>query len=150
MIKETNVMKEWSALIKINTSEPPHDKTNKMICAPSEDSLSTWRNIGLLTTYCAHRLIQVFAGPTCHFVGFVMRWLIWLLFLSSFFLYFYTNIPHCLRASLFCLFTFWSRWLTSTQTLAVTKLRCCRHHFRLWKGFPEYILVKIKIYKWAS
>ena len=32
--------------------EPPHDKTNKMACAPSEDSDQP--------------------GRTCHFVGFVM------------------------------------------------------------------------------
>ena len=43
------------------TSKLPHDKINKMTCAPSEDSdqpglssLSTWRNIGPLTTYWVH------------------------------------------------------------------------------------------------
>ena len=44
--------------------EPPHDKTNKMTCALSEDSDQTGR---------MPRLIRVFAGCTCHFVGFVMR-----------------------------------------------------------------------------
>ena len=55
----------------------------------SESSQSTWRNIGLLTTYWAHRedsdptgqiprLIWVFAGRTCHCVGFVLRRLKWL------------------------------------------------------------------------
>ena len=50
----------------------------------SKSSLSAWRNIGPLTTYWAHsedsdqtgrmpRLIWVFAGRTCHFVGFVVR-----------------------------------------------------------------------------
>ena len=50
----------------------------------SESSLSTWRNIGPLSTSWAHsensdqtgrmsRLIWVFAGHTYHFVGFVMR-----------------------------------------------------------------------------
>ena len=50
----------------------------------SESSLSAWRNIGPLTTYWAHsedsdqtgrmpRLIWIFAGHTCHFVGFVVR-----------------------------------------------------------------------------
>ena len=52
----------------------------------SESSLSTWRKLGSLTTHWAHsedsdqtgrmpRLIWVFVGRTCHFVGFVMRWL---------------------------------------------------------------------------
>ena len=78
-----------------NTHEPPHDKTNKMACAPSEDrsvrasaqsdqsSLSAWRNLGSLATYWAHcedsdqtgwmpRLILVFLVRTRHIVGFVM------------------------------------------------------------------------------
>ena len=74
-----------------------YDKTNKMACAPSEDSdqpghppslikslLSAWKKLGSLATHWAHskdsdqtgwmpRLIRVFAGRTCHFVGFVMR-----------------------------------------------------------------------------
>ena len=52
----------------------------------SESSLSAWRQLGSLATHWAHsedsdqtgrmpRLIWVFAGRTCHFVGFVMRWL---------------------------------------------------------------------------
>ena len=52
----------------------------------SESSLSAWRKLGSLATNWVHskdsdqtgrmpRLIWVFAGPTCHFVGFVMRWL---------------------------------------------------------------------------
>ena len=70
--------------------EPPHDKTNKTAWAPvwSESSLSAWRTPGSLATYWVHsedsdqtgrmpRLIGVFAGRTCHFVGFVMRRLIW-------------------------------------------------------------------------
>ena len=47
-----------------------------------------WRNLGTLATYWAHsedsdqtgrvpRLFGVFAGRTCHFVGFVVRWLIY-------------------------------------------------------------------------
>ena len=49
----------------------------------SESLLSAWRNIGPLTTYWVHsedsdqtgqmpRLIWVFAGRTCHFVGFLV------------------------------------------------------------------------------
>ena len=71
--------------------EPPHDKTNKMACAPSEDLdqtgslgirpvwseslLSTWTKLGSLATHWAHskdsdqtgwmpRLIWVFTGRT--------------------------------------------------------------------------------------
>ena len=81
----------------VSQNEPPHDKTNKTTCAPSEDSDQAWlppslirvfavlrSNAGPLTTYCAHsedshqtgrrsRLIWVSAGRTCHFVGFVVR-----------------------------------------------------------------------------
>ena len=50
----------------------------------SESSLSAWRKLGSLATHWAHsedsdqtgrmpRLIWVFAGRTCHFVGFDMR-----------------------------------------------------------------------------
>ena len=73
--------------------EPPHDKTNKMT-APSEDSNQPGPPPSLITQWVAKdpsflhadsedseqtgrmpRLIWVFAGCTCHFVGFVMRWL---------------------------------------------------------------------------
>ena len=74
--------------------EPPHDKTNKMSVHPgktqislgfcpvwSESSLSAWRKLGSSTINWVHsedsdqtgwmpRLIWVFAGRTCHFVGF--------------------------------------------------------------------------------
>ena len=54
----------------------------------SESSLSAWNKLGSLTTHWAlskdsdqtgrmPRLIWVFAGHTCHFVGFVMRQLKW-------------------------------------------------------------------------
>ena len=50
----------------------------------SDSSLSTWKNLWSLATYWAHsedsdqtgrmpRLIWVFVGSTCHFVGFVVR-----------------------------------------------------------------------------
>ena len=80
-------------------------QTNKMACAPKEDSdqpghppslirvwsefsLSAWRKFGSLPTYWAHiedydqtgrmpRLICVFAGCKDHFVGLVMRRLIY-------------------------------------------------------------------------
>ena len=65
--------------------EPQHVETNKMICAPSEDSVfavcmkklwvygypvSTQRR--LWSDWADARLVWVFAGPTCHFVGFVV------------------------------------------------------------------------------
>ena len=89
--------------------EPQHDKTNRMICPPSEmrislgicpfwpeSSLSTWRNHRSLATHWAYsedsgwsesslpRLIWVFTGHTGHYAGFVMRQLsiislVWLL-----------------------------------------------------------------------
>ena len=54
----------------------------------SESLLSAWRKLGSLATHWAHsedsdqtgqmpRLIWVFSGRTCHFVGFVMRRLKW-------------------------------------------------------------------------
>ena len=54
----------------------------------SESSLSAWRKIGSLATHWAHnedsdqtgrmpRLIWVVAGRTCHFVGFVVRRIIY-------------------------------------------------------------------------
>ena len=56
-----------SVKAKESWNEPTHDKTNKMACAPSEDSdqpglcpgwsessLSTWRKLGSLATHWAH------------------------------------------------------------------------------------------------
>ena len=80
--------------------EPPHDKTNKVACAPSEDSDQPRHRPSLIRVFaCTQwkakdpsfvhadsdnsdqtgrmpRLIGVFAGCTCYFVGFVMRRLI--------------------------------------------------------------------------
>ena len=79
--------------------EPPHVKTNKMICAPSEDwsawaSAESYQSLrstpdGLMWSQCFSmrtaktdqtgrmpRLIRGFAGRKDHFVGFVMRRLI--------------------------------------------------------------------------
>ena len=55
-----------------------------------QSSLSAWRKFGFLATHWVHskdsdqtgqmpRLIWVFAGRTCRFVGFVMCWLIYVL-----------------------------------------------------------------------
>ena len=54
----------------------------------SESSLSAWRKLGSLATHWAHNedsdqtgripsLLWVIAGCTCHFVRFIMRWLIY-------------------------------------------------------------------------
>ena len=82
-------------------NEPPHDKTNKMIFVPSEDSDQPGHPPSLIRVFAvrmkkhwlftyplAHsedsdqtgqmpRLIWVFVGRTYHFVGFVMRQLIY-------------------------------------------------------------------------
>ena len=61
----------------------------------SESLLSAWRKLGSLTTHWAYsegsiqtgrmpRLIWVFAGRTCHFVGFVMCWLMYIFATLSF------------------------------------------------------------------
>ena len=80
--------------------EPPHDKTNKMTVHPAKTQISlgirlVWSESSLCSQWVVKgpmflhveseysvqtgrmpRLIWVFAGRTCHFVGFVMRRLI--------------------------------------------------------------------------
>ena len=82
---------------------PPHDKTDKMIYAPSKDSDQPGHPPSLIRVFAVHsmgnsgpkvsscgqrrlwsdqtglmpRLIWVFVGCTCHFVGFVVRRLIY-------------------------------------------------------------------------
>ena len=80
--------------------EPPHDKTNKMPVLPAKTQISlgirpVWSESSLCAQWAAKdpsflradsedsdqpgrmpRLIWVIAGRTCHFVGFVMMWLI--------------------------------------------------------------------------
>ena len=82
-------------------NEPHRDKTNKMACAPSEDSDQPGHPPSLIRVFAVcmkkgwvlsyplsaqrrlwsdwgmPRLIWVFPGRTCHFVGFVMSWLKW-------------------------------------------------------------------------
>ena len=88
--------------------ELPHDKTNILTCAPSEDRsawASTQSDQSDQSSLCAQwvakdpsyfhadsedadqtgrmpRLIWVFAGRTCHFVGFVTRRLIIMMFID--------------------------------------------------------------------
>ena len=113
--------------------EPPHDKTNKMAIAPSEDTDQPMHPPSLISLHCPHketlgphthwahcedsdqtgwipRLICVFAGHKGHFVGFVMRWLTFrkciLIFASGL-----RNKPHFWRPC------FLSLWLQSQGSL---------------------------------
>ena len=68
-----------SAQNKFAEYEPPHDKTNKMTMRPAKTQISlgtrpVWSESSLPGRM--PRLIWVFAGRTCHFVGFGMRRLI--------------------------------------------------------------------------
>ena len=89
----------WIVFRKI-TFEPPHDKTNEMTCAPTKTQISqgirpVWSESSLWAQWvakdpsCLHadsedsdqtgrmpRSIWIFTERTCHFVSFVMRWLI--------------------------------------------------------------------------
>ena len=97
--------KRWRQICEGNRSvptvyEPRHDKTNKMSVCPAKTQISlNMRPVWSESSLCAHwvakdpsflradsedsdqtgrmpRLIWVFAGRTCHFVWFVMSWLI--------------------------------------------------------------------------
>ena len=67
-----------SISISISTFEPPHDKTNKMACAPSirpvwsESSLSAWKHLGPLATLWAHSEDSDQTGRTV--ILFVLSW----------------------------------------------------------------------------
>ena len=90
----------------LSECEPPHDKSNKMAFVPSEDLDQPGHPPSLIRIFAArsmdmrtqcsfmrtaktdqsgrmHRLICVFAGRHGHFVGFVMRRLMYTLQLSS-------------------------------------------------------------------
>ena len=65
-----------------NNNEPPQDKTNKMVSAPSEDSdqpslirvfTVRMKKAWFLSYPLSAQRILIFAGRKCHFVGFVMR-----------------------------------------------------------------------------
>ena len=51
----------------LKQNEPPYDKTNKMTCAPSEDSDQAGHPTGRMP-----RLVWVSARSTGHFIGFVV------------------------------------------------------------------------------
>ena len=94
---ENTIQYNDNAFIAANTStiEPPHDKTNKIAVRPAKTHISldirpVWSESSLCTQWVAKdlsflhadsedsdqtgrmpRLIWVFAGNTCHFIGFV-------------------------------------------------------------------------------
>ena len=97
----------------------------------SESSLSAWRKLGSLATHWAHskdsdqtgqmpRLIWVFAGCTCHYAGFVTRWLI---FVTE------RNIKMVISES-FCLCTVFDCGLHMGYISfnIKEKSQCCHHH----------------------
>ena len=88
--EKTETVSMFSKCFLSMLNEPPHDKTNKMACAPSEDSdqpghppslirifAVAWRKRGSLATNRAHSQNSDQTGPSwvhSHFVGFNMRW----------------------------------------------------------------------------
>ena len=121
--------------------EPPHDKTNKMAIAPSEDTYQPVHPPSLISLHCPHeetfgphthwahcedsdqtrrmpRLVGDFAGHKGHFVGFVMRWLTFrkciLIFASGF-----RNKPHFWRPCSIAL------WLQSQGSLVRAPVLPC-------------------------
>ena len=124
----------WEMLIGV-TSEPQHDKTNKMTCAPSKDSdkpghpprVFTVFNVRMKKPWVlsypysdsvdAHRLVWVFAGYTCHFVGFVMLWLSRELF--SIGVRPFSGYSAPLWVKLSCVGTIWKYGLNSPSCLAI-------------------------------
>ena len=67
----------------VHINELQHDRTNKLTCAPSEDSDQPGQGVlhadseGSDHTVWLPSLIRVFAGYTGHFVGFVALRLKW-------------------------------------------------------------------------
>ena len=113
-------------MVHISTNEPPHDKTNKMACAPSLDSSDQpghppslirvfavrMKKAWVIATHWAQsedsgqtgrmpRLIWVFVGRTCHFVGFVTRRLK---------LLYNWTANYCDKQVIYCPYTFCSIW----------------------------------------
>ena len=81
-------LSENLGLFRYLTLEPPHDKTNKVAVCPAKTQINlgicpVWSEWSLATHWADSedsdqtgqmpRLIWVFAGHTCHFVGFVTR-----------------------------------------------------------------------------
>ena len=98
----------WPSTCMAALCEPPHDKTNNMTVRPAKTQISlgirpVWSESSLCAQLVAQdqsflhadsedsdrtwrMLIWVFAGRTCHFVGFVMLRLMWFYFFHLFLL----------------------------------------------------------------
>ena len=77
----------------VPSNEPPHDKTNKITVRPAISLIRVFAVRSMLAKDSSFphvdsedtdqsgqmRMIWVFAGCTCHFVGFVMMRLKWIL-----------------------------------------------------------------------
>ena len=90
-------MGQWLVMSSVTINEPPHDKNNKLTVHSAKTQISlgirpVWSESSLCTQLVAKdlsflhadsedsdqtrqmpRLIRVFSGRTCHFVGFLMR-----------------------------------------------------------------------------
>ena len=95
--RNTNHVKQGPFCLESAQFEPPHDKTNKESVCPAKTPISlgirpVWSEHSLCAQWVAKDpsflhadsedsdktgLIWVFAGRTCHFLGFVTRWLIY-------------------------------------------------------------------------
>ena len=98
----------------------------------SESSLFAWKELGYLATHWAHsedsdqtgqmpRLIWVFSGRTCHFVGFVMYQIKWLQKLEEIFVFVLLDIYFRFRVKFIQIVTFAERapkhkWLLLSST----------------------------------
>ena len=95
----------------------------------SESSLSAWRNLGSLTTHKADSedsdqngripmLIWVFAGCTCHFVGFIRRRL------KSWWLYMYMHIQ--------CIFSVLYNCISAVHKYLIGAISLFKGIWNLW------------------
>ena len=118
----------------------------------SESLLSPWRNLGSLATPWAHskdsdqtgwmpRLIWVFTGHTCHFVGFVMRWLIYscLLVINWLFYDKWALIKNQLNK--FCFYFLFTLCNTSLFEL---------QHSKVWEDTQEMPQSQSTVFLWHS
>ena len=129
----------------------------------SESSLSAWRKLGSLATHWAHnedsdqtgrtpRLIWVFAGRTCIFVGFVMRLLIYLRYLIWICTVWFTlkktfsrvaaqykEIPVCIDSLLRLLTTIFC-CLRSTNILTVSS-----RFLRVWDNWTSALRMRMSV-----
>ena len=112
-INSRRKVKHHAQLIILYNMSRLMTKPKKMACAPSEDSDQPGHPPSLIRVFAVRmkkswagrmpRLIRVFAGRTCHFVGFVMRWLIFVRFVirsTTYSQHCSTNIVHQIQYSI--------------------------------------------------